>query len=175
LPYLSEIRLFPYDNIPPGWHLCDGSFETIGHNNALFSLIGTTYGGDGTKTFAYPDLRGRTPVGTGTSNSGVKYGLGEAGGAETVALDPSEMPAHRHSFQVSSQPGTATGTVGAIYAQVAQPAAANIYGPISPAPVAIDPATVVPAGGGKPHDNMQPYLAMVYCICTVGDYPTRGP
>ncbi len=171
--YLGEIRLFPYNHVPPGWHLCDGTVFTIGYNQALFSLLGTAYGGDGSNNYALPDLRGRTPL--GTDGKAGNYGLGQAGGAETVALTPAEMPAHNHSFQVSTQPGTATGAVGAIYAQVAQPQPANLYGPMSRPPVGIDPSMVVPAGGGVPHDNLQPYLALVYCICTVGDYPSKGP
>lgn len=171
--YLGEIRLFPYNRIPPGWHLCDGTEFAPGYNSSLFALLGVAYGGDGTNTYALPDLRGRTPV--GTDGKAGNYPLGQAGGAETVALTAAEMPAHIHSFQVTDNPGNTGVTAGAIYAQVTQPQPANIYGTMSNPPVAIDPSSVVPTGSGLPHDNMQPYLALVYCICTVGDFPPRGP
>ena len=174
-PYLGEIKLLPYKKIPKGWHICDGTVLTVGANPSLFSLIGAAYGGDGVKTFALPNLMSRTPLGVGLTKTGDQYTLGQMGGQESVALTKAELPTHNHAFQVSSQAGTATGAVNAIYAQVQSPQPASLYGRMSATPVTIDPSSVVPAGSGMPHNNMQPYVAMIYCIATVGVYPTRGP
>ncbi len=168
-PFLGELRLFPYPGIiPRGWQACAGQLLSIQQNAALFSLLGTTYGGNGTTTFALPDLRGRAPVGVGSG-----YVQGSQAGTETVTLTAATMPAHNHMLNADS------GTTNS------QDAAANnflatggtppqlIYG----APnnlVTLDPGTLSQTGGSTPHANMQPFLVLQYCIAINGIFPSRG-
>jgi len=172
-PFLGEIKLFSYSKIPTGWHICDGTALSVSGNQALFSLIGKVYGGDGVTTFKLPDLRGRTVVGAYGPQSSPPYGLGTAAGSNAVALTVANMPLHDHMVQVSSSPGTVSGVADTIYAAVVAQPSVNLYGPMSNPPVPIDPSTVQPAGAGAAHDNMQPFQALVYCIATRGDYPPR--
>lgn len=175
-PFIGEIKLLPYANgkIPVGWLPCEGQVMQIRTNQALFSLIGITYGGDGQTTFNLPDLRGRAAVGasTGTPKT-VPYGLGNAGGAPQVPLTITNMPAHTHNVLASSSAGTSSSVAGAIYASVQQPSAANLYATMSNPPIAIDPSSVNPTGGSQGHNNMQPYQVMRYFIATTGVYPPR--
>jgi len=175
-PFVGEIKLLPYVNgrNPYGWLPCEGQTMQITANQALYSLIGTTYGGDGKTTFKLPDLRGRAVVGasTGTPKT-VPYGLGNAGGVPQVTLSSDNMPTHTHAVQASSTAGTSSNVAGSIYASVQQPSAANLYATMSNPPIAIDPSSVNPAGGSQGHNNMQPYLVMRYFIATIGVYPPR--
>ncbi len=172
-PFLGEIRLFGFGSVPKGWHACDGSLLGTRENQALYSLLGTTYGGDGKSTFALPDLRGRVPVGANERGGGGPYGRGKAGGAEAVALSAAEMPKHAHELRAAATAGTKTGVPGSIYAKIEKPTEQKIYGAMSRPPVAVEPSTLAPAGGGLAHDNMQPFMTLNYCIATIGTYPPR--
>jgi microcystin-dependent protein len=168
-PYLGEIRLFPWPWAPQGWHLCDGTVLPISQYTALFSLIGTYYGGNGTTTFALPDTRGRTGVHFGLQN---EYTLGEQFGTETVLLNTGEIPLHTHQMMGQNTTGGAAQPNSHSLANSA--AAQPRYAPDSGALVALNPATIQPSGVGQPHDNMQPYLVLNYCIAMQGNYPPRN-
>ena len=177
-PYLGEIKLFAYEKAPKGWHACDGTLLLIQQNSALYSLLGTAFGGDGKTTFALPDMRGRVPVAATAPASNPPppkgaYSVGLAGGEEAVTLDLAAMPIHQHTLQVSSKAGSGTSLAGMIYAAVPAADHANLYAPISSQPVAIEPTTVVSTGFSQPHNNMQPFLALCFCIATIGIYPPR--
>lgn len=167
-PFLAEIRIFPFNFTPNGWLPCDGRLLPISQNTALFSLLGTTYGGDGKSTFALPDLRGRVPMHFGNGNGLTPRNLGEMDGVTEVTLIQSEMPAHTHPFSVSpDRPETTTpqnnyfGTGVMAYAP-----------PQNTAPMS--PNFLAPAGNSMPHDNMQPSLAVGFFIAAQGIYPSRG-
>jgi microcystin-dependent protein len=173
-PFLSEIRMMSFNFPPKGWALCNGQLLTINQNQALFSLLGTTYGGDGRVNFALPDLRGRVPV-----HEGQGHTLGQRGGEESHTLNNSEMPAHGHFVQ-----GTATaadrvaGTtpIGNVLAQAVTAAniAVNDYAPLNNTLVPMSPAAVANTGGSQPHENRQPYLTISFCIALVGVFPSRN-
>jgi len=162
-PYLGEIRLFAGIFAPVGWAACDGQVLPISQNEALYTLLGTRYGGDGVSTFALPDLRGRWAVGRRGAN------LGETGGAETVALTVPQLPVHSHAVHASA--AAATGTAPGVWAAVPGPA----YLPGDPGADAQTMAgdALAPAGTGAPHENLPPYLGMIHIIATAGLYPTR--
>jgi len=162
-PYLGEIAIFPYAFIPKDWHACDGSTLPIVQNQALFSLLGVQFGGDGKTTFALPDLRGRVPLGS------VK--VGQYGGAETVTLTQSTMPGHSHFFQVASAAGDLTTVTKGIYASVQE--GKTMYAPPSGTTQSLDPKMMASVGGGGAHSNLQPYTALCYCIAMTGIYPAR--
>lgn len=166
-PFLGEIRLFPWDWAPTGWRLCDGSILPISQYTALFALLGTQYGGDGRTNFALPDLRGRAPIHFGSS-----YSQGETDGSETVSLTLSTMPAHNHALQGTSTIGDKPSPINNSLAQLASTAHPHYSAP-APA-VALNPASVQPAGSGQPHENMQPFLVLNFCIATNGIFPSRS-
>jgi microcystin-dependent protein len=164
--FVGEIRLFAGNFAPVGWAFCDGTPMSIAENDVLFTLIGTTYGGDGESTFALPDLRGRVPVHLG-SGAGTSYLLGESGGVEQVTLTTNQIPVHSHALIVSGdqgQQGDPTGdVVGANpTVQLFRPGAAT-----SP----FDASAMTPVGGSQPHENMQPYLTINYIISLFGILP----
>jgi microcystin-dependent protein len=168
-PFIGEIRLFPYDFAPRGWAFCHGQLLSIVQNTALFSLLGTTYGGDGRITFALPDLRGRVAVSSGEGPGLSTYALGGVGGVESVSLTSAEMPTHTHQLSVngrassSSKPGNhylGRSSSGTAYASTTNGATLN-------------PEAVVPAGGSQPHENRPPHLALNYCIALAGIFPAR--
>lgn len=173
---LGEIKLWALNYTPKGWHLCDGSLLPIQSNAALYSLLGTAYGGDGRTTFGLPDLRGRVPVGTGTNN-GIQYTRGQQAGVENVTLVAAEMPQHSHGVNAYNGNGNANGGlnhhIAAPVTQVEPITNVNLYAPVGGATVALAPASVSTEGGGQAHSNMQPYLALNYYICTTGVYPQR--
>ena len=177
--FLGEIRAFPYSKIPQGWKACDGAILQIQQNAALYSLLGSIYGGDGKTTFALPDLRGRTGVGRGTSKkTGVYYKQGQAGGAETVALTQAQIPPHTHNVMGIAAQGvkpapkgnyvSSCGTTGTIPPQNLYAAPSSVAGLVP-----LNPGSVLPDGGGAGHDNMQPFLVLNLCIAWQGVYPTR--
>jgi microcystin-dependent protein len=167
-PYLGEIRLFPWDWPPTGWALCNGALMSIAQNSALFALLGTFYGGDGRQTFALPDLRGRTPI-----HYGNVYPQGAQDGTENVTLTLSMMPQHTHLLKATSSTADALTPVGHVFAQVHANGPAPHY--VAPsAYVPLNPASVQPAGSSQPHQNMQPYLVLNYCIATTGIFPSRN-
>lgn len=161
-PFIGEIRMFAGNFAPNGWAFCDGSLLPISQNDALFNLIGTTYGGDGQSTFALPDLRSRVPVHVGPG-----FALGQNGGAESVTLTTNQIPVHNHAAQASSQGGNQNSPAG-VWA--ATPSKA--YGP-GPAGVALQAGAVAAAGGGQPHDNMAPFLAVNYILSLFGIFPSQ--
>lgn len=161
-PFLSEIRQFSFVFPPKGWALCDGQLLPINQNQGLFSLLGTTFGGDGRVNFALPDLRGRVPMHVGSGHT-----LGERGGEAAHTVGIAEMPAHTHQVTVSSAPGTSTSPVGNHLA-----AASNAYADPSASLVGLTPTTTV--GGSQPHLNMQPFLTMSFCIALQGIFPSQS-
>lgn len=177
--YVGEIRLFPFRKVPSGWAVCDGSLLPINANQALYSLIGTSFGGDGKANFALPNLQGRTIVGA-SGTSGVPPQVGGTGGTETVALTVAQMPAHAHPVMGAPSNGTTASAAGAFMATPVAPASLanpppppSLYGTGGSSLQALNAGAVGPAGGGTPHENRQPYLALVHCICTQGIYPSR--
>ena len=170
-PFVAEIRIFAFDFAPKGWAFCDGQLLPISQNTALFSLLGTTYGGDGKSTFALPNLGGRAAMHPGQGPGGSPRQLGEAGGSETVALSGSEIPAHSHALMVQSgAAGTRTPTGNVL----ARPARGLPYAPTSGNVVAMAGQALAPAGERAPHNNMMPYLTMRFCIALQGVYPPRS-
>lgn len=167
-PFVAEIRIFPFNFAPTGWAWCDGQLMPLSQNTALFSLLGTTYGGDGESTFALPDLQGRAPMHPGQGPGLSLHDLGETGGSETVTLLESEIPAHSHAFRVVSDPAELQGpsTVRA----VARSANGFAYHP-GPGNVQMSPQALAQAGGDQPHNNMQPYLTFTFCIALQGAFP----
>lgn len=165
-PFIGELQPFAFGRIPSGWLPCDGRLLQIQSNPALFSLLGTTYGGDGSTTFALPDLRGRAPLGMG-QGGGRTYPLGLRGGSESVTLVPDHLPTHNHLVQGSNAPASTDSPNGATLA-----AGSNAYA--APAANAtLNAAAVAPSGASVPHENMQPSLAVNWCIATIGIYPSR--
>jgi microcystin-dependent protein len=166
-PFTGEIRIFAGNFAPQNWALCNGAIMAISQNQALFQLIGTTYGGDGQNTFGLPNLQSRVPIHTG-SNGTSNYFLGQNGGLESETLTNGQLPAHSHLLQASSASGTSTSPAGNV------PAAwgSNQYSDATP--TGAMGAAVQPNGGGLPHDNMLPFLAVNFIICLVGIFPTQG-
>lgn len=169
-PFIAEIRILPFNFAPRGWAWCDGQLLPLAQNTALFSLLGTTYGGDGRSNFALPDLRERSPLHAGQGPGLAQRSLGEAGGQATVTLAESQLPAHSHNV-VAHGPGT-TGTPSGA-ARLAANATAPVYGPAVDA-VALAPEAIGPTGGGVPHANRQPYLACYFAIALQGVFPPRS-
>lgn len=165
-PFIGQTMMVGFNFAPRGWAFCNGQLLPIAQNTALFSLLGTTYGGNGQTTFALPDLRGRTPVGA----TGFPVQLGEQGGLENVTLLPNQIPAHGHALNASTTPGTTRNPGNALYG--ATPAA--LHGPSSGSPVQLDARTIAQAGSSQPHNNMQPYLAINFCIALQGIFPSRN-
>ena len=165
-PFIGEIRLVPYTFAPKGWALCAGQLLSISQNTALFSLLGTNYGGDGRTTFALPDLRGRTPVGAGTAPAGSDYPLGATGGQEAVALTTPQLPAHAHAVNASSAAATKRTPTRAY------PAGGGAYA--ADQNVRMKAAMIGPTGDGEAHENRQPYLSLNYVIALQGIYPAQS-
>lgn len=161
-PFLSEIRLMSFVFAPKGWALCNGQLLPINQNQGLFSLLGTTFGGDGRVNFALPDLRGRTPIHVGAGHT-----LGERGGEQAHTLSIAEIPTHTHVANASSQVGNAVVPTGAV---LASPLNLSYAAPSSLTSLA--PGTVSNAGGSQAHLNMQPYLTLSYCIALQGIFPS---
>jgi microcystin-dependent protein len=177
-PFVAEIRIFPFNFAPRGWAFCDGQILPISQNTALFSLLGVTYGGNGSSVFALPNLQGSAPMHPGQGPGLSLHDLGETGGSEFVTLLESEMPSHSHTLRVSPDDGDL-----------------NAPSPNPPSPtrslarsnggfayqsnttqnlVSLALQTLAPAGGSLPHNNMQPYLTLSFCIALQGVFPPRG-
>lgn len=175
---LATIMIFAGNFAPRGWLFCDGSLQSISQNDALFSLIGTTYGGDGQVTFGLPDLRGRVPVATGTGAGLATIVLGEMAGSETVTMLQSNLPMHVH--QMSAKVGTTTANADGSNspAKVLASTAGNLYAPVPSTPITSSLAGVHvslgQAGGSQPIPIVQSYQAINYVICVEGIYPTRS-
>ena len=166
-PYLAEIRLTSFAFAPRGWALCNGQLLPINQNQALFALLGTTYGGDGRSNFALPDLRGRAPM-----HFSATHALGAAGGEASHTLAAGEMPAHGHALRASGKVAASSSPNGGVLAAVprgatpAYAAAADL--------VALNPAAIAASGGGQPHENWPPYLALNFVIALQGIFPSRN-
>ena len=168
--YLATIMQFAFGFAPKGWATCQGQLVSIAQNQALFSLLGTTYGGNGTTTFALPDLRGRTAIGFGQGFGLPTYTLGEMVGRESVNLTIANMPQHRHLINASSQASDAASPAGAFFANTGLKDGEY---KTSGAQVAMNAAMMGNAGSGSPVSLMQPYLVVNYCIAMQGVYPSR--
>jgi len=178
--FLSQIEAFAFNFPPKGWAFCNGQLLPINQNQALFSLLGTTYGGDGRINFALPDLRGRVPVHFGQGFQSQVFNLGDRAGEEAHSLIQNEMPAHVHQVNVDSTAGAVnkptTSTVlgkSSGTSTTGQALAINAYGSRSAAS-ALDSRTISSIGGSQPHENTQPYLALSYCIALVGIFPSQN-
>lgn len=166
-PFLAEVRMIGFNFAPRGWAFCDGQILPIDQNQSLYSLLGTTYGGDGRTSFALPDLRGRTPIHVGRSNGGGDHTLGQKSGEETHTLSAAEMPQHDHVFQGTSNTATSADGNGNVLARTGVP----VY---SPATNRTSLGGMADVGGGQAHNNMQPYLAINFCIALRGLFPSRN-
>ena len=169
-PFVAEIRIFPFNFAPRGWAWCDGQILPISQNTALFSLLGTTYGGDGKSNFALPGLQGRAPMHPGQGPGLSLHDLGETGGSETVTLLESEIPAHSHAWMGSNQTAEDRTPAGEVFARAT---GGTLYSTDTSKLVSMAPETIAPAGGDAPHNNMQPYLTFYFCIAMQGVYPPR--
>lgn len=162
-PYLSEIRIFSFNYAPKGWALCNGQLLPINQNQALFSLLGTVYGGDGRVTFALPDLRGRAPMHAGSSIT-----QGERAGAEAVTLIASQLPAHTHVPVASTAVADQVSPQNNLWA-------ASAYTAYAASPnTTMSPADITQTGGNQPHNNMSPFLTLNFCIALAGVFPSRN-
>ena len=171
-PFVAEIRLFACNFAPLGWAKCNGQLLPISQNTALFSLLGTMYGGDGKSTFALPDLQGAVPVHVGQGNGLSLRDQGEVGGAPFVTLLESEMPAHAHTMQALNAFGTSNDPTGRF---LARPFGGGLmYAPGTSPLTTLSPSSFAPAGGDLPHNNMMPSLALNFCIALQGVYPQRS-
>ncbi|HMM66071.1 MAG TPA: tail fiber protein [Dokdonella sp.] len=171
-PFVAEIRIFPFNFAPRGWAWCDGQLLPISQNTALFSLLGTTYGGNGASNFALPNLQGRAPMHPGQGPGLSLHDLGENGGSETVTLLESEMPAHAHALSAQAVPADSPNPQSAVHARVI--GATPYRPPAGAALVAMSDQALAPIGGDQPHNNMQPYLTLNFNIALQGVYPPRS-
>jgi microcystin-dependent protein len=171
-PFVAEIRIFPGNFAPKGWAFCDGQLLPLSQNTALFSLLGTTYGGNGKSNFALPNLQGRAPMQRGQGPGLTLRDLGESGGTETVTLLDAEKPAHSHMMQANGFP--ASFQIPAANRTLARSGNGNAYQAGGGAMVSMAAGTLGPAGGSLPHNNMQPYLAMNFIIALQGVFPPRS-
>ena len=170
-PFVAEIRIFPFNFAPRGWAWCDGQLLPLSQNTALFSLLGTTYGGNGKSNFALPDLQGRAPMHPGQGPGLSLHDLGEMGGTETVSLLESEIPSHSHTLRASSDDADLKAPTATRSWARSQSGFAYISGAPN-AQFALQ--ALAPAGGDQPHNNMQPYLTFYFCIALQGVFPPRG-
>jgi microcystin-dependent protein len=165
-PFMGEIKIISWNYAPKGWALCNGQFLPINQNQALFSILGTTYGGNGQTTFALPDFRGRVPIYTGGS---VGATLGQAGGQEFHTLTQAEMPAHNHIVQASNTAANAILPTNNVLANISTQA----YGPPTNLTTLV-PSTISNAGGSQPHENRSPYLVLNFIIALQGIFPSQN-
>jgi microcystin-dependent protein len=168
-PFVAEIRIFPFNFAPKGWAFCDGQLLPLSQNTALFSLLGTTYGGNGKSNFALPDLQGRAAMHPGQGPGLSLHDLGETGGSETVTLLESEIPAHAHTVRAVEDDATFLSPQNMLLG-----AGNQMF--ISPNPTVntnMAPESLAPAGGDQPHNNLQPFLTLNFCIALQGVFPPR--
>ena len=169
-PFVAEIRIFPFTFAPKGWAWCDGQLMPLSQNTALFSLLGTTYGGNGKSNFALPDLQGRAPMHPGQGPVLSLHDLGETGGSETVTLLESEIPSHSHGLRASEGDGNERSPTGQLLATGISISQYQTPGATTP----LSPNAVTPAGASQPHNNLQPYLTFNFNIALQGVFPPRG-
>ena len=168
-PFVAEIRIFPFNFAPSGWAFCDGQILPLSQNTALFSLLGTTYGGNGQTNFALPNLQGSAPMHPGQGPGLSLHDLGEQGGAQTVTLLETQIPSHSHTLNASAADGTDQGPANSRFATGTGIGAYAALAPLVP----LAPRAVAAVGGGQPHNNMMPYLTLSFCIALQGVYPPR--
>lgn len=166
-PFIGEIKIFSFDFAPKGWAVCAGQLMNINQNQALFSVLGTTYGGNGTTTFGLPDLRGRVPIHFGTPDYGGSVNPGQTGGEEFHTLTNQEMPTHTHSVAAGNSAPTPTTPIGNFWAQVPSGYSTTANGAMSPNAVGSN-------GGGQGHENRSPFLTLKICIALQGSFPARN-
>lgn len=170
-PFIGEIRMFGGNFAPLGWAFCNGQLLSIPDNDALFALIGTTYGGDGVSNFALPDLRGRVPIHMGAGPGLSPRVLGASAGTETETLITNQLPVHDHVFVGTSSAASANGPQNAL---VASPGSIDLYRPATVPNQALAPNAIGLTGGSQPHDNIQPYQCISFIIALEGIFPTQG-
>jgi microcystin-dependent protein len=170
-PFVAEIRIFPFNFAPKGWAWCDGQLLPLSQNTALFSLLGTTYGGNGKSNFALPDLQGSAPMHPGQGPGLSLHDLGEIGGSETVTLLESEIPAHTHSQMANTTTASKSLPTNNSFAKGSSmtPYLAPSGAPL----VNLSDQAITPAGSSFPHNNMMPYLTLYFCIALQGVFPPR--
>jgi microcystin-dependent protein len=168
-PFVAEIRIFPFNFAPKGWAWCDGQLLPLSQNTALFSLVGTTYGGNGKSNFALPDLQGRAPMHPGQGPGLSLHDLGETGGSDTVSLLESEIPLHTHQISAADMVADVPSPAGMMFAS---PPSGNNFAGLANT-VQMSANMLAPAGGDQPHNNMQPYLTFYFCIALQGVFPPR--
>ena len=173
-PYIGEIRMFGGTFAPNGWAFCNGQLIAIAENDALFTLIGTTYGGDGQSTFALPNLQSRVPIHQGTNAAnGIAYQIGQPGGVESVTLTTQQLAAHTHPMPATGTSQTLSPQNAFFAVATSSQAGVNVYSTDVPN-TSLVPASILPTGGNQPHDNLQPYLALNFIISLFGVFPTQN-
>ena len=175
-PFIGMLATFGFNFAPQGWAFCNGQLISIGNNSALFALLGTTFGGDGQSTFALPNLQGRASVGMGQGPGLSPRTIGEVSGSENVTLISTQIPAHTHFMTASGDGPTQATAQGALLGSQGRTGGTmpNIYADGATSPVPMSSVTSTPTGGGQAHSNMQPYLAVNYCIALIGIFPARN-
>lgn len=173
-PFVGMIAIFSFNYAPRQWALCNGQLLSISQYQALFSLLGTTYGGDGRSTFGLPDLRGRTPLGQGQGIGLSYYTLGEANGSTAASLTSGQMPAHTHIIMATTDAGTTASPEGAYLADTGNYDKEYKVAPSANAKKLMHPATMSNAGGSQPVNRLQPYITVNFCIALEGIFPPRN-
>ena len=168
-PFIGEIRMFAGNFAPNGWMFCEGQTIPISENDALFTLIGTTYGGDGQETFQLPNLASRVPIHMGTGPDGTNYTIGEAAGVESVTLSTAQIPVHTHPYTASTAAATSNDPAGLVLGQTIQRA---IYTEDT-TNANLAATSMTPAGGSQPHENCQPFLCINFIISLFGVFPSQ--
>ncbi len=175
-PYIGEIRCFGFNFAPRDWAFCNGQLMPIAQNEALFAILGTTYGGDGLNTYALPNLQGHVPMHWGNGSTGLNTQIGQAMGQTTVTLNTNQIPAHSHQIVAADTNPQATRTAPpspSSFLSAAKGTFVYQQPPVTPN-VSFSPRAITPAGNTFPHENMQPYLAINFCISLFGIFPTRN-
>lgn len=170
-PFVAEIRIFPFNFAPRGWAFCNGQILPISQNTALFSLLGTTYGGNGQSTFALPDMQGNAPMHPGQGPGLSLHDLGEMSGSQFVTLLESEIPSHSHALMAATDPSTAQ--IPGPTVTLSRSAGGSAYNPSNSGLVAMAFQALSPAGGSLPHNNMMPFLTLNFNIALQGVFPPR--
>jgi microcystin-dependent protein len=168
-PFIGEIRMFGGTFAPAGWAFCNGATMPISENDTLFTLIGTTYGGDGQETFQLPDLQGRVPMHAGTGKDGITYTIGEKGGVESVTINTNQLPTHTHPMLGSGDIANSANPGNSVVARSPQ---VNAFLNATPTNQ-MSPQSVSPDGGSQPHENLQPYLCISFIISLFGVFPAQ--
>ncbi|ALN86344.1 phage Tail Collar domain protein [Lysobacter capsici] len=173
-PFVGEIRLFGFGRVPNGWFACDGSLQSIAEYEVLYALIGTTYGGDGSSTFAVPDLRSRIPIHMGQGPGLSPYVLGQTSGTESVTLIQQQMPAHGHTLLATTELAGATQIGVGVELGALNGDAMYITDTSGSSMLAMNPASLTPSGGNQPHENLMPTLTALFCIAWAGIFPQQN-